>query len=292
MNLSIVILSYNTPDLIKNCIDSIKKQYNPEIDKNEIEIIVVDNASKSENVEILSKYFDKNKKITFIKNSENLGFGRGCNLGEKAAKGKYVLFLNSDTEVNDKGFLEMTKYLGENPKIAILGGRLNNPDGSMQSSVGHFYNLVNFIIMLVGGERAGLLRKSPDEISKVDWVSGACMMVNRELFEKIGGFDRNIFMYMEDMEICYRAKKMGYGVFFYPNVAVTHKELGSSNRTFAVVNIYSGIRYFYKKHKTLPEYYIVSGLLFIKAMGVYFLGKLTNNSYYIRTYGEALKNFR
>jgi len=146
--------------------------------------------------------------------------------------------------------------------------------------------------MLVGGERAGLLRKSPDEISKVDWVSGACMMVNRELFEKIGGFDRNIFMYMEDMEICYRAKKMGYGVFFYPNVAVTHKELGSSNRTFAVVNIYSGIRYFYKKHKTLPEYYIVSGLLFIKAMGVYFLGKLTNNSYYIRTYGEALKNFR
>ena len=152
-----------------------------------------------------------------------------------------------------------------------------------------FYNLFNVLLMLFGGERMGLLRSSPKVTKKIDWVSGACMMVNKNIFDKVGGFDINIFMYVEDMEFCYRLGKMGYDTYFYSNVSVSHKEQGSSNRTFAVVNIYEGIAYFYKKHKSAIEYQVVKFFLFLKALTVYILGKLTNNSYYTKTYGEVLR---
>ena len=138
----------------------------------------------------------------------------------------------------------------------------------------------------------GLSSSSPNDTTSVDWVSGACMMVNKEIFNKIGQFDKNIFMYVEDMELCFRAKKNGYATFYYPKVSISHKEQGSSNREFAVVNIYKGILYFFKKHKTGLEYQIARFLLWFKALVVYLLGRLTNNSYYTNTYGQALKIFK
>ncbi len=292
MTLSIVILSYNTLDLIVDCLDSLREQFAQELKEEVVEIVVVDNASGKEVVTGIEKYLSGKSHIKLVKSKENLGFGRGCNLGAQNSKGDYILFLNSDTKVEDRGFLKMADFLKENPKTGILGGRLMNPDGTPQASAGKFYNLFNFFLLILGGERLGLLKSSPDKISKVDWVAGACLMISRNVYEQIGGFDKNIFMYMEDMEISYRAKKNGFDTYFFPDILVMHKEQGSSNRNFAIVNIYKGILYFYKKHKSQISYKIVRTVLFTKAKSVYLLGKITNNSYYISTYGQALELFK
>lgn len=291
MNLSIVILSYNTPDMVLDCVNSLFSQFKDVLQRKLLEIIVVDNASTKENLEKLENKLKQSEIIKLIKNNENLGFGGGCNLGAKNSKGEYILFLNSDTTTSDQGFLKMTSFLKSKPEIGVLGGKLFNSDGSSQRSAGKFYNLINFFIMLIGGERLGMLRSSPNIICQTDWVSGACFMVKKEIFNKLGGFDEKIFMYAEDMEFCYRVNKAGYKVYFFPEVKVAHKEHGSSSRTFAVVNIYKGILYFYKKHKSIIEYKIVSFFLWLKALIVYILGRITNNNYYVSTYKEALKLF-
>lgn len=291
IKLSIVILSYNTKDLTLASLESVILQYKQELEKAEIEIIIIDNNSSDDSVEGIKKYISIIKfkgAIQLIQSRKNLGFGGGCNLGVKTARGDKILFLNSDTEVLDKGFLGMVKFLEDNSKVAILGGRIENYDGSLQPSAGKFYNLFNLLVMLLGFERLGFLRSSPNKIGKVDWVSGACMMVKKDIFDKLNGFDEQLFMYVEDMEICFRAQKYGYKTYFYPEIELKHKSLGSSNRTFAIINIYKGILHFYAKHKTHSEYLIAKFLLVIKAKLLVLVGLLTFNTELSNRYKEAI----
>jgi len=288
IKLSIVALSYNTKDLTLACLKSVVSQYKQKLEKKEFEVIVVDNNSSDNSVAEISNLKSQVSNLIIIQNKENLGFGKGCNLGAKSAKGKYVLFLNSDTQVFDKGFLSMIDFLDKNSNVAVLGGKLENNDGSIQRSCGKFYNLFNLLIMLLGLERFGFLRSSPNKIQKVDWVSGACMMVRADIFEKLTGFDEKLFMYMEDMEICFRANKLGFVTYFYPNVKLKHKSLGSSNRTFAIINIYKGILYFYSRHKTHLEYLVVKLFLITKAGILILVGLLTFNSELRDRYQKAI----
>jgi hypothetical protein len=185
----------------------------------------------------------------------------------------------------------MVDYFRKNEKVGILGGALKNEDGTPQASAGKFYNLLTLFLAMVGLERLGFLRESPNKIKKVDWVSGASLMIRKKVFEKIGGFEKELFMYAEDMELCYRVKKKGFMTYFYPEVTLFHKERGSSNRTFAILNIYKGILFFYKKHKSVWEYKIASAILFLKAYILKKVGQLTNNKYLQETYGQALELF-
>lgn len=291
IKLSIVTLSYNTKDLTLACLKSVVSQYKQELEGKELEIIVIDNNSHDDSAESVKRYISSIKYdgiISLIRSSENVGFGKGCNLGAKSAKGKYILFLNSDTEVLNEGFLSMVDFLEKNASVAILGGKLENNDGSIQRSCGKFYSLFNLLIMLLGFERFGFLRSSPSKIQKVDWVSGACMMVRKDIFEKLAGFDEKLFMYVEDMEICYRAKKLGFPTYFYPNLLLRHKSLGSSSRTFAIINIYKGILRFYAKDKTYLEYLIAKTLLVLKAEILIIIGFLTFNSELRDRYRKAI----
>lgn len=287
LNLSIIILNYNTKDLTLRCLESIFNHYLRKIEGGQIEVILVDNASSDGSVEKIknSKFA---KKINLIESRENLGFAKGNNLGAQHAKGEYLLFLNSDTEVKDIGFERMTLFLKENPNVGILGGKLYFPDGKIQPSVGKFYNLINLFLMLFGAERLGALRESPNKITKVDWVSGACVMIRKNIFRKIGGFDKKIFMYMEDVELCYSAKKIGFDTYFYPNLSLLHKERGSSNKTFAIVNIYKGVIYFYKKHKPGWQYKTAKLFLLVKALISIAIGTLTFNKNLVKTYKSAI----
>ncbi len=290
MLLSTIVLSYNTEELTLKCLGSIVAQYKKELENKKIEIIVVDNNSSDDSVKTLKKEFVNTKYLKLIESKENLGFGKGCNKGVKNASGEYMLFLNSDTEVLDRGFLSMIEFLDKNPKIAILGGKIENIDGSIQKSVGKFYNLFNLIVMLLGLERLGFLRSSPKDIKEVDWVSGACMMVRKDVFEKLSGFDEQFFMYIEDMEICYRAKKLGYSTYFFPNLKLRHKSLGSSNRTFAIINIYKGILHFYSKHKTYFEYLLARTLLTTKANCLIFAGTILGKKSLRERYQKAIES--
>lgn len=286
MKLSIVVLSFNTKNLTVKCLKSITSQYKNYLGK-EVELILVDNASQDQTIAAVENL--KIPSLKIVQNKENLGFSKGNNEGIKDATGKYLLFLNTDTEVRDQGFLKMIKFLSENEKIGILGGKLKNKDGSDQPSCGSFYTLGNLILMLLGAERFGLLRESPKNVKRVDWVSGACMMVRKDLFKKLSGFDENFFMYIEDMELCFRARKLGRHTYFYPDLNLIHKELGSGNRGFAISQIYKGILYFYKKHQSFWEFLFVKVLLTLKAITALIIGLLTNDAYLKNTYGKALK---
>jgi GT2 family glycosyltransferase len=181
VKLSIVILSYNTKNLTLNCLKSILDRYK---DSSSFEIIVVDNNSTDGSPQVVDNLKTKISNLKLIKNKANFGFSKGNNIGVKEAKGSYILFLNSDTEIKDLGFFDMVSFLESNPNIGILGGKLLNTDGSIQPSSGKFYNLFNVIITLLGGERLGFVRKTPEKIEQIDWVSGACMMVKKDIFLK------------------------------------------------------------------------------------------------------------
>lgn len=287
--LSILILNYKTKDLTLGCLRSLISNYKKQLEEGNFEIIIGDNGSFDGSVEALRMYVGDYKNIQVFENKENLGFAKGHNVLADKAKGEYLFFLNSDTELKDTGLIGMVDFLDNNPRIGILGGRLENPDGLPQPSAGSFYNIFNLFLMLFGGERFGLLRLSPTFEKKVDWVSGGSMMIRKDLFKKMGGFDERFFMYFEDMELCFRAKKLGFRTYFYPKVKIVHKELGSSNRTYAILNIYRGILYFYKKHKSFPEYLLAKLLLMTKAALAIFVGGLIQNEYLVDTYKKAIK---
>lgn len=290
MKLSIITLNFQKPQLTLACVASVYKQYQKQFERNEFEMIVVDNLSGDDSVRIIKKELEKKKykNIHFYENMENAGFGRGNNFGADHAKGEYLLFLNNDTQVLDSGFIGMTEFLDSRPHVAILGGRMENEDRTPQASAGKFYTFFNAILMILGMQRFGFIYSSPTIIKKVDWVSGGCMMVRKNVFEKIGGFDPDIFMYFEDVDICYRVKKAEFFTYYYPNSTVIHIEQGSSNRTFAIVNIYEGLMHFYKKHMPHWQTNMIKWLLRLKAYILIWIGKMLNNSYLISTYGKAL----
>jgi len=285
MDLSIIILNYNTKDLTLTCIDAIVTQYSQELDNGKFEIVLIDNNSTDDSISIFKKLKLKNLKL--IESKENTGFSRGCNLGAKNAAGNFLLFLNSDTEIKDQGFVKMLQYFDDKKTLGILGAKLKNEDGTNQLSSGKFYSLFNLFLMLFGFNK--FLRRSPNVIKKVDWVSGASLMIRKTTFQKLGGFDKDIFMYLEDMELCYRAKLKGLDTYFFPEIMLFHKEGRSSGRSFAVVNIYKGVLIFYRKHKSRLEYILAKFMLKIKAVALVVLGKILNNKYLQRTYKEALK---
>jgi len=289
MDLSIVILNYNTKELTLNCINSIFSEYKKELDDLKFEIILVDNNSEDESLEAFKKL--KIKGLKLIESKENLGFSKGCNLGASKASGKYILFLNSDTEIKDQGFVKMVDYLNKNENVAILGGKLKNSDGTSQPSAGNFYNLFNLFFWLLGFERLGFSKKSPNLLEKVDWVSGASLMIRKNVFEKIGEFEKQLFMYIEDMDLCFKARKKGFLTYFYPEITLFHSQTGSSNRTFAILNIYKGILFFYKKYKPGLSYGVAKTMLFSKAFILKYLGKLIGNKYLFETYAKALEFF-
>lgn len=290
MTLSIITLNFNKPELTKNCLESLYAVYSKEFNNEKFECIIVDNNSENDSVAILTTAIKKNtyKNMYVIKNKKNSGFGGGNNIGAINAKGKYLLFLNNDTVVKDNGFVKMVEYMEKHKNIGILGGPLKNLDGTAQVSTGRFYTLLTATMLLLGLQRVGLIDKTPVKIEKVDWVKGALMMIRKEIFNQLKGFDENIFMYTEDMELCYRARKEGYEIYFYPDVVVLHKDHGSSNRTFAIVNIYKNLQYFYKKHRPFWEYGIIYFLLKSKALLLIIVGKMLHNTYLTNTYGQAL----
>lgn len=290
MLLSLITLNYKKHEMTKACMESLYAQYKKQFEDNTMELIVVDNDSQDDSVPELKKEVKEKqyKNVHVIANPSNSGFGAGCNTGASDAKGDFLLFINNDTLAKDNGILAMAYYLKDHPEIAILGGQLRNFDGSLQASAGNFYTLGNAALLLAGGQKFGLLDRSPKTIQEVDWVKGGLMMVRKSDFIDLDGFDEKIFMYTEDMEICYRAHLAGKKVYFYPDVMVLHKDQGSSSKTFAIVNIYKNLLYFYKKHRSHSEYLIMKGMLEAKAKTLIQVGKRTNNSYLVETYEKAL----
>ncbi len=290
MKLSIITLNFRKPSLTISCLQSVYKEYKKQFEEDIYEFIIVDNYSQDDSVSVLQKELknQKYKNVHLYENHENKGFGSGNNFGAFKSNSEYIVFLNNDAQVKDDGLSRMVDYMERHSEVAILGGQLRNGDNSLQSSAGRFYTPIRVMMLLIGLQRFGLLDSSPNTIQKVDWVKGALLMVRRDIFEKLHGFDEKIFMYTEDMELCYRAKLLGFDTYFYPNTEVIHSEHGSSNRSFAILNIYKNLLYFYNKHRTREEYMLIKSLLFTKAIILVICGKIMHNSYLTNTYEKAL----
>lgn len=300
VDLSVIIVSFNTKALLRQCLNSLINSNFFRIDSKKnssqlenFEIIVIDNASTDGSVEFLKGVsFKKDtpyQKIKLILNKENLGFARANNLGIRKARGDYILLLNSDTKVAKNALKKLFDFAKTKDNLGIAGPRLLNADNSFQSSTAPFYTLPVVALSLFGGDR--LLRSCPPRAKKVDWVSGSCFLIKKEVIEKIGLLDEKFFMYIEETEFCYRAKKAGFEVWFYPGAEVYHLVRGSSpeGKQKAIWWIYEGLIYYYKKHFAPWQLFVLKFLLRTKAVGAGLFGVLSGNVYLKQTYSKAFR---
>jgi len=280
IKISIIIPSWNTKGLLRNCLKSLGSSY---------EIIVVDNGSTDGSPAMVEKEFPH---VLLIKNRKNLGFGAANNQGMKKAKGDYLLLLNSDTIVKDQAPLLMAKYLKNHKEVGVVGCQLLNKDGSLQPSAGPFPGLkIAFIMLFLEHWFGDLVRSSFKTVKEVDYVMGAAFMLKRKILEKVGFMDEGLFMYMDEVEYSLRIKKAGYKIVFYPRAQIIHLWEGSSRtgRTDPILNIYRGLIYFYKKHYPQWQLPILRLMLKLKAGLSYLLGLILHNNYLKTTYAQALK---
>lgn len=290
VDLSIIVINYNTKKITYHCINSLLTSLRRVNFK--FEILLVDNGSSDGSISFFKKKFKGEKRIKLILNQKNLGFGKANNQAVKYALGKYLLFLNSDTLILDKAIEKLFNYYQDNEgKIAFLGGKLLNKDYTDQPSAAHFFTLpVVFAALFLKGDYWGLTRFSPDKIKKVDWVSGAFILTKKEIFQKIGGFDENIFMYMDEVDLLYRAKKENYQTFFYPEAKIIHYgSLSADDKREPIIRVYQGLLYFYQKHYSLFFLLCLKFLLIIKAIIAILLGKIFNQPQLALTYKKALR---
>lgn len=270
IDLSVVIVNWNVRELLRRCLESLGVSDAVLWDGSErptrrqaarlwqAEIIVVDNASSDGSVAMLSESFPW---VQVIANCENVGFTRGNNQGLTKARGRYVLFLNPDTEVSPQAVDEMLAYAEAHPVVGILGPQLRYADGSIQSSRRRFPTLATFFLESTVLQRLSphnrvltryfVLDRPDDAISRVDWVVGACLLVRRTVLDAIGGFDEGFFMYSEELDLCHRAVDAGWQVVYFPRAEVTHHEGKSSEQVVAARHIRfhtSRVRYVRKYH--------------------------------------------
>lgn len=293
IKLSIIILNWNTRELLRKCLKSLIS--NSKFLISNYEVIVVDNGSEDNSVEML-----KNLKpclpagrLKTIENGKNLGFSKGNNIGIKAASGQCIMLLNSDTIVKQGAIQKLVEFLDSHCEIDIVGPKLLNKDGTPQASCGRFPNLGVAFVMLFKEHLGGsdYVRYSPEKSGFVDWMMGAAFMARKEIFQKIGGLDEEIFMYMEEVEWFYRARKAGFKSYFLKEAEIIHLGRGSakSGKKDPILNIYKGIIHYYKKHKSFFELIILRLMLKLKAVMALTVGYLKNDNYLKETYGEALK---
>ena len=289
VDLSIIVISYNTKQITKDCLESIIKSLkNSSIN---YEIIVIDNISNDDSLEMLRKYSNKYSNIELIENKENVGFGRANNQGVKLAKSDYILFLNSDIIVLEDAIEKLYNFYKQNENtINFLGGKLLNKDMTPQPSSAPFYSLsVVFAALFVRGDYWGLTRNSPNTIKETDWVSGACIIAKKEYFNRISGFDERVFMYMDEVDLLYRAKKKGMSVYFYPEARFIHLGSASSKgkKTYPILQVFNGLMFFYEKHHSKTKQFILKIMLKLKALIGLAIGQIINDEYLKETYGKA-----
>jgi N-acetylglucosaminyl-diphospho-decaprenol L-rhamnosyltransferase len=258
-HLSVIIVNWNVRDLLKSCLTSLLGDENLGVDGRSpmSEVIVVDNASTDGSVKMLQQAFPR---VTLIANSDNRGFAAGNNQGIAAARGRYVMLLNPDTEVIDDALFTLVDYMDAHTDVGLIGPQLLHPGGCVQSSRRRFPTLATLFLESTWLESlapTSLLHQyrmcdRPDEaVLDVDWVTGAAMLARSEAVGQVGGFDEDFFMYSEELDWCRRFKAAGWRVTYHPGAQIIHHEGKSSEQAIPARHINfqrSKIRYARKYH--------------------------------------------
>ena len=226
MDVSIIIVNYNTKELTNQCINSIYEKTLGVI----YEIILVDNASSDGSKE----FFENDNRIKYLYSKENLGFGRANNLALKTAKGRNILFLNPDTILINNAVLYLSNFLDNNDKIGACGGNLYTRDFQPNYSYEMFYpsiikeinRLIFNLISRVFYRNNGVFNNTNKPI-KVKSICGADLMVKKNILDIVGGYNDIFFMYAEETELCHRISRQGYMLMSIPNAKIIHLDGGS-----------------------------------------------------------------
>lgn len=247
MDVSVIIVNYNTKDLTQKCIDSIFQHTHGVI----FEVILIDNASCDGSIEL----FREDTRITFVESPENLGFGKANNVASDYARGRYLFLLNPDTQLVNNAIKIFFDYMNEHPDVGICGGNLY--DGEMHPTHSHslfFPSILVDIDNLFGGLLKKKIFKDRFEFNctqqplKVAYITGADMFMGKELFDRVGKFSSDFFLYYEETDLAYRVKKDGYISVNIPDAKIIHLEGKSFRYTKdRIAKSMQGRKTFYKR---------------------------------------------
>lgn len=231
MDVSIIIINYNTCDITKNCIDSIFN-YTKDV---KFEVVLVDNNSQDNSKSI----FSNDNRITYIYLSSNIGFGKANNIGYQHSCGKYLFLLNSDTLLKSNAVKEFYDYMECVPNnVAFVGTMLKDINNNLIHSYGNFpnlmtgfrwYSIIGIILDKIG---LGVYQDIKNEDKHVDYVTGADLFIRGNLISKFGLFDPDFFMYFEETELQFRYHKLGYESQIYCKPQIVHLENYSMNQSY------------------------------------------------------------
>ena len=265
MDLSIVIVNYQTFELTKNTINSILEYEYPF----SYEILVVDNASSDDSLAKLQEYFKD--KVEFIASAENNGFAAGNNQALRIAKGRYVLLLNSDTIVWEKTLEDIYNYMENHADVGASGCRVLLENGELDKACKRsFPNVKNsffrlFHIPTRSSDNDYNLDNLPDgEIYEIDCLTGAFMFMRADVLKQVGLLDETFFMYGEDIDLCYRIKQPGWKIVYYGKSKITHFKGASSKKQKSklIYEFYRAMYIYYKKHHANENSFIVNVVVY------------------------------
>jgi N-acetylglucosaminyl-diphospho-decaprenol L-rhamnosyltransferase len=249
--ISILMVNYNGSSCIYQCLDSIEKI----VSNCPYEVIIVDNCSTDNSIKIIKDNFPL---VTLICSETNVGFSKANNLALNYSQGNHLLFLNTDTILTENTPKILSDYLEQERDIGIISSRITFQDGSYQLSGGRLPNLiVEFIDKIkYGVDRkwhhifSKLYNQKYSVVQEMGWLTGACLMIRRDVFEQLSGFDESFFMYFEDKDICKRASEAGWKIVYYPGTSLIHLLGGSSQDVKKSINTYyrDSQLYYYQKH--------------------------------------------
>jgi GT2 family glycosyltransferase len=274
-DVSVSIVSYNTRELLRTCLLSLRERSA----ENEVsmEIIVADNDSRDGSAEMVEREFPD---VVLLRTGGNLGYGRANNLAFAASSGCYFFVLNSDTEVQPGALRAMRDFLDEHPEVGAVGAQLVLPNGEIQPSCATdpkleavFWEQTYLDKLLPRNRITGAYAMTYwnyGDRREVEQVAGACLFVRREAWQCIGGFDPAYFMYFEDTDLCMRLRRAGWPIWFLPDARIKH-HLGGSSGDWAIrarmIASYNRSRYYYfgrhegQARARLLKYFTVTGAL-------------------------------
>lgn len=306
--LSIIIVTYNHEYEIDFCFSSLN-QFLPPLSS---EIIIIDNHSTDTTSSVIERYRSKSNQnfsgFQFVKNSQNLGFTKGVNQGLSLASGKFLLLLNPDTEITNGSLEKLIRFLSNHPEVGIVAPQLVNSDGGIQPSCRRFpkYRFIFF-------ESLGLNRLFKENkifngwkmgdfdhksVREVDQPQGACLLMKKNILEKVENLDERFFLFFSDVDLCRRVQQTGLKIFYYPAVKIFHKK-GSSiyiNRSWTIRQSHKDFSRYFLKWYTTPIQRILNvfGIPFLFLLGVlrYGMHRLKERSNYSASKSLRLKGLK
>lgn len=267
MDLSIVIVSWNTRDLLAACLTAVYAEP-PDCS---FEVWVVDNASADGSAEMVRQRFPQ---VCLLETGANLGFAGANNLAIRQSEGTYVLLLNPDTEVRPYALTALVKFMDEHPEAGGAGSRLLNADGTLQPSCHPLPTLSRELWRLFHLDTLytfGVYKMHSWDVEtpqRVDIVQGASFILRRAILERVGLLDDSYFMYSEEVDLCYRIHQAGWRLFWVPQSPVVHHG-GQSTRQVAAkmfIELYRGKVHYFRKNRGARAATVYKGILFLAAL--------------------------